>query len=236
MGGNSLETNGTTKFPNHITKIGMSAEQYYELKAYLKSKILPGAPTFECNRLGDKESKKAYHQWFNNALEDIGPRFFPQGGKGLVWPEDYVGIYKAVYEVVEILSVGKDQEMANNLRAVEGEIGDCDEMEMVLDYGLDEGESAGDTDLEEDYLLADEEIAQDEQEDQMMVMGKDYKNKQAMEEGVEAAAIGLEDVLGLMKPEVFAYFPSLAEGCFDWDEVVGSISPESIARLLSLVS
>ncbi|KAG0633405.1 hypothetical protein HOY80DRAFT_1006036 [Tuber brumale] len=232
MGGNSLKTNEVTKSPNYITEIGMASEQYYELKVYIKSIILPGAPAFECNHLGDNESKKAYHQWFNNALEEIGPRFFPQGGafNGLRLLR-YNRIYKAVHEIVQVLSIGirKDYEKTDNLGVVERETEDCDEVEMVQDYELYDGESASDTDFEENDEPVDVEVAWGEKEDRMIVMGQNYKNRQAMEEGVEAAAIGLEDVLGLMKPEVFAHFSSLAEGCFDWDEVVGSISPESVS-------
>ncbi|KAG0128091.1 hypothetical protein HOY82DRAFT_612524 [Tuber indicum] len=232
MGGNSLEKNGFTESPNYATEIGMTPEQYHELKVYIKSIILPGTPAFGCTRLGDKESKKAYHQWFNNALEEIGPKIFPKGGKGLVWPEDYAGIYMAVHEVVQILRIGIGGGCGegDDFEAVEGETKGCDEMEMAEDDGLSEGESADDTDLEEDDEIVDEQIAQDEQENQMM-MGEDYRNRLAMEEGVETDTIGL---LGLTKHEVFAHFPSLAEGCFDWDEVVGSISPESVRHLANL--
>ncbi|KAG0128077.1 hypothetical protein HOY82DRAFT_541548 [Tuber indicum] len=214
------ETNAMTRSQNYFTEIGMAQEQCHELKVYIKCMILPGAPAFECYGLGDKESKTAYNQWFNNALEEIGPRIFPLGGKGLAWPEDYVGIYMTVHEVVQLLStgIGDDCGETDNSGAVEKMTEGCDEMEMTQNDEISEGECAGDTDLEE--------IAQDEQEDQVMVMDKDYKNKDAMEQGTNMNNCSL-------KPEVFGHFPSLAEGCFDWDEVVGSISPESLSTKAS---
>ena len=67
----------------------MTPEQYSELRVYLKSIILPGSPAFEYECLGNKEIKQIYHQWLNNALKVIGPKFFQEGWEGLVWPENY---------------------------------------------------------------------------------------------------------------------------------------------------
>ncbi|KAG0123931.1 hypothetical protein HOY82DRAFT_618548 [Tuber indicum] len=156
-----------TKSQNYFTEIGMAQEQCHELKVYITSMILPGAPAFECNGLGDKESKNTYNEWINNALEEIGPRFFPQGDKGLAWPEDYVGISMTVHEVVQLLSIaiGDDCGETDNSGAVEKMTEGCDEMEMTQNDEISEGESAGDTDLEEIDEILDEEIAQNEQED-----------------------------------------------------------------------
>ncbi|KAG0128081.1 hypothetical protein HOY82DRAFT_541551 [Tuber indicum] len=236
-------TNAMTKSQNYFTEIGVAPEQCHELKVYIKCMILPGAPAFECNGLGDKESKKAYHQRFKNALEEIGPRIFPQGGKGLARPEDYVGNYITVHEVVQLLciGIGDDYGETDNLGTVERKTEGCYEMEMTQDCGLSEGESAGHTDLEEIDEILDEEIAQDEHEDQVTVMSKDY-NKEAMEQGhilefhTSWFAVSVKTNLNncLLKPEAFAHFASLAEGCFDWDEVAGSISPDSVPYLANL--
>ena len=85
----SPETLRTTKSPKHIAEIGMTREQYFELKVHIKSIILPGTPAFESKRIDSKD--QVYRQWLNNALEEIGPRFFPRGGKGLIWPEERAG-------------------------------------------------------------------------------------------------------------------------------------------------
>ena len=89
MGRKSQATIRNAKIPKHLTKIAMTPEQYYELKVYIKSIILPGSPAFECEHLSSKEIKRTYSQWLKNALEVIGPKFFQEGSKGLVWPEDY---------------------------------------------------------------------------------------------------------------------------------------------------
>jgi len=90
MESESLEITRADKPSNHITENGMTPEAYNELKVYIKSIILPGSPAFEYSGPGNMESKMVYHQWFDNALEEIGPRFFPRDSNGLVWPEDYV--------------------------------------------------------------------------------------------------------------------------------------------------
>jgi len=81
------ETIRTSKPPRHIVKIGMTTEEYFELKIYIKSIILPGTPPFEGSRIDSKDV--VYRQWLNNALEVIGPRFFPEGRNELLWPEEH---------------------------------------------------------------------------------------------------------------------------------------------------
>ena len=90
MGRKSRATIRNVKIPKHLTEFSMTPEQYSDLKVYIKSIILPGSPAFECERISNKEIKQIYHQWLNNALEVIGPKFFQEGWEGLVWPENYV--------------------------------------------------------------------------------------------------------------------------------------------------
>jgi len=85
---NPTVTVRSSKMPKHIAKIAMGHEKYYELKVHIKSIVAPGTVPFKCTHF-TKENKQIYRQWLNNALEEIGPRFFPGGEKGLVWPEDY---------------------------------------------------------------------------------------------------------------------------------------------------
>lgn len=90
MGRKSAETVHSIKTPKHILEIGMTPDEYFDLKVDIKSIIaLPGMPGFEGKRFNSKENEKAYRQWLHNALLQLGPKFFPKGGKGLVWPEDY---------------------------------------------------------------------------------------------------------------------------------------------------
>jgi len=100
MGRKSQATIRNAKIPKHITKIAMTPEQYYELKVYIKSIILPGTPAYEYERLSNKESKQIHHQWLNSVLEVMGPKFFQEGSKGLVWPVDY---HKYVAYVISFL-------------------------------------------------------------------------------------------------------------------------------------
>lgn len=90
MGRKSAETVHSVKTPKHILEIGMTPDEYFDLKVDIKSIIaLPGMPGFEGKRFNSKENEKAYRQWLHNALLQLGPKFFPKGGKGLVWPDDY---------------------------------------------------------------------------------------------------------------------------------------------------
>jgi len=89
MGSKSPEITSADKPSKRITEIGMTPEAYHELSVHIKSIILPGTLALECSGPGGIESKIVYHQWFDNALEEIGPKFFPRGANGLVWPEDY---------------------------------------------------------------------------------------------------------------------------------------------------
>ncbi|RPA95881.1 hypothetical protein L873DRAFT_1812217 [Choiromyces venosus 120613-1] len=100
---------GTVKkarVPKNITKIGMTPEQYYELKVYIKTIVVPGTPPFDFRPLATHEQKVAYHQWVANALKTIGPRFFPGGAGTLVWPRDQDKIYSTISGVVHVLRPG----------------------------------------------------------------------------------------------------------------------------------
>ena len=89
MGRKSLATNRNAKIPKYITDIAMTPEQYYEFKVYIKSIVLPGTPAFEFKRLSINDNKQIYSEWLNNALKDIGPKFFSEGANSLVWPKDH---------------------------------------------------------------------------------------------------------------------------------------------------
>ncbi|RPA88324.1 hypothetical protein L873DRAFT_1503488, partial [Choiromyces venosus 120613-1] len=91
--------------PKHITVTGMTPARYYQLKLHIKSILIPGTPALNNNRFADKENMEAHRQWLSNALEVIGPRFFPTGGNGYSWPQDQNGIYKAVHLVIRELSL-----------------------------------------------------------------------------------------------------------------------------------
>ncbi|KAG0634398.1 hypothetical protein HOY80DRAFT_1005180 [Tuber brumale] len=222
------------KIPKHITKIGMASEQYYELKLYIKSIAIPGTPAFEGERLSNKRSKLSYHQWLNNTLKDIGPKFFPEGGNGLVWPEDRDRIYKAVHQVVRILSIRIRKKYHKRELRESGGNGE----EMAQDNNLGEGKAAVETDdtsgKEDDMILdEDEKYAQWEEEEEkvmalMMAMDQLNQDDDTMEEGTDAEPIELEDLLDLMKPEMFTHFPNLDDGYFDWDEIMDSKFPESL--------
>jgi len=97
------ETVRTSRPPRHIVEIGMTKEQYFELKVYIKSIVLPGTPPFEGKRIDSKDT--VYRQWLNNALEEIGPRFFPKDGNGLAWPEERVGYVVFLSDFIPFLSL-----------------------------------------------------------------------------------------------------------------------------------
>ncbi|CUS12667.1 unnamed protein product [Tuber aestivum] len=243
MGRKSLGVTRKSRIPKHINKISMTPDKYYELKVYIKSVVVPGTPAFEFRRLGHGANKKAYHLWLHKTLEEAGPRFFPSGKGGLACPEDYHKIYKAVHRVVRALSIGiRKSYYRRNPRAVQGGSSD-DEVEMAQDEEAHERETSDDTDTEEDVVVLDEDerYAQWEQEEEKMraiLASADRENQEddTVEEGMDAEPIELEDLLGLMKPEVFANFPNVDDEYFDWDEILDPSSPEPIARLLLLLS
>ncbi|CUS12668.1 unnamed protein product [Tuber aestivum] len=243
MGRKPPGTTRKSRIPKHITKICMTSDKYYELKVYIKSVVVPGTPAFEFRRLGHGANKKAYHLWLHKTLEEVGPRFFPSGVRGLVWPEDYHKIYKAVHQVVRVLSIGiRKKYYRKNLRPAQGGSSD-DEIEMAQDEEAHERETSDDTDTEEDVMALDEDerYAQWEQEEEKMrvilaAADRENQDDDTVEEGMDAEPIELEDLLGLMKPEVFANFPNVDDEYFDWDEILDPSSPEPIARLLLLLS
>ncbi|KAG0635523.1 hypothetical protein HOY80DRAFT_1004213 [Tuber brumale] len=204
-----IETVRTAKLPKHIAEIGMTNEQYFELKVHIKAIILPGTPAFEGKRFDSKDV--VYRQWLNNALAEIGPRFFPKDGKGLVWPEDYKKILMAVHQVVRALGIKiKKNYRGAGMRAVEGKTGSA-EVEVVREGGHYEGGDPDDTEMEED-ILADEEVVWE----------------------MDAADLQLEDLLGLIQPESFAQFPDLEDEPFDWDEVGDSNTSDAMRHLANL--
>ncbi|RPA95856.1 hypothetical protein L873DRAFT_1812165 [Choiromyces venosus 120613-1] len=93
------------RIPKHISAISMTPEQYYGLKVHIKTIVAPGTPAFELNRLGGPNTKRTYHEWLSAALVEMGPKFFPGGAGGLVWPLDYDKIYNAVHQVVRVMSI-----------------------------------------------------------------------------------------------------------------------------------
>ncbi|KAG0639846.1 hypothetical protein HOY80DRAFT_1136436 [Tuber brumale] len=66
-------------------------------------------------------------------------------------------------------------------------------------------------------------------------MDQDDQGQEEMKEEMDAPAIELEDLLGLMKPEVFAHFPDLGEEYFDWAEVVDFDSQDLMRHLVRLL-
>ncbi|KAG0635524.1 hypothetical protein HOY80DRAFT_1025005 [Tuber brumale] len=236
MGRKSLGATRKAKIPKHITKIAMTSEKYYDLKVYIKSIIIPGTPAFECNRLGNNSSKQAYRLWLHNLIEEIGPRFFPTGGRGLAWPEDYDQICKAVHQVVRALSIGirKSYKM-RGLGAVK-ETG-REKMEMAQGGELHGGAAADNTDAEEEVMMLNghEVYVERVQEEERMMMAMDQGNQDnnTMDEDMNAEPIEMEDLLdAMMKPEVFANFPNLDDEYFDWYEVVDPMCPDPAALLI----
>ncbi|KAG0136818.1 hypothetical protein HOY82DRAFT_598618 [Tuber indicum] len=203
-----IETVRTAKRPKHIADIGMTKEQYFELKVHIKSIILPGTPAFESKRFDSKDT--VYRQWLNNALVEIGPKFFPKDGKGLVWPKDYNRISWAVHQVIRALGFKiKKMYRGAELRAGSSET-QGDGAGMAQEGGYCETGGPDDTDVEED-ITADEELAR----------------------GMAEAALELEDLLGLMEPSSFAQFSDLDEP-FNWDDVEDSNTPDVVRHLANL--
>ncbi|CUS12677.1 unnamed protein product [Tuber aestivum] len=243
MGRKTLGSTRRAKPPKRITEIGMTPDKYYKLKVYIKSVVVPGTPAFDFKRLGNGAGNPTYSAWLQKTLEEMGPRFFPNGAKGLVWPEDHNQIYKTVHQVVRALSIRiRKNYKKRELRAAKREIG-SEEVKMKQDGEPHEGTVSGDTDVGEDVvaLNEDERYAQWEQEEEKMraiLEAADQENQDddTVEEGMDAEPIELEDLLGLMQPEVFANFPNLDDEYFDWDEILDPSSPEPIARLLLLLS
>ncbi|RPA95855.1 hypothetical protein L873DRAFT_1845693 [Choiromyces venosus 120613-1] len=240
MSGNSQKTLKNARMPKHITEIGMTTAQYYELKVYLKSIILPGTPPF--GSLQNSDSKRAHRQWLNNALREIGPRFFPGGVEGLVWPKDYDEIYNVVHQAVRVMSIG----MRKQYEKEQGDAqknGDNDvEMEIVQDGELGGAATSGEADFGEGVKALDEDetYAEWEKEEEMMramieEMEKDIPVEDMME-GMDAEPLELEYMLELMKPEMFVNFPDFIDEHFDWDAIVDVNKPEPVARLLLLLS
>ncbi|RPB00599.1 hypothetical protein L873DRAFT_1805077 [Choiromyces venosus 120613-1] len=83
--------------PKYIKVTGMTAAGYFDLKVHMKTLLLPGTPGFEKRQFGNKECMDIYRNWLNYALETIGPRFFPEGGSGLIWPGHYQGYVCTCY-------------------------------------------------------------------------------------------------------------------------------------------
>ncbi|CUS12672.1 unnamed protein product, partial [Tuber aestivum] len=123
---------------------------------------------------------------------------------------------------MRVLSVGiRKDYYRRNPRAVQRGSSD-DEMEMAQDEEPHEGE-AGDTDTEEDFVALDEDAryAQWEQEEEKMggvleAIDQENQDDDTVEEAMDVEPIELEDLLGLMKPEVFANFPNVDDEYFDW--------------------
>ncbi|CUS12671.1 unnamed protein product [Tuber aestivum] len=243
MGRKSLGATRKARIPKHITKISMTSDKYYELKVYIKSVVILGTPAFEFRRLGHGANKKSYHLWLHKTLEEVGPRFFPSGTRGLVWPVDYDQIYKGIHQVVRALSIGiRKNYYRRNPRAVQRGSGD-DEIEMAQHEEAHEWEASDDTDTEEDVVVLneDERYGQWEQEEENMrailaAADRENQDDDTVEEGMDAEPIEVEDLLGLMKPEVFVNFPNVDDEYFDWDEILDPRNPEPITRLLLLLS
>ncbi|CUS12673.1 unnamed protein product [Tuber aestivum] len=241
MGRKSLGVTRKARIPGHITKISMTPNKYYELKVYIKSVVVPGTPAFELRRLSHGTSKNSYHLWLHKTLEDIGPRFFPSGTRGLAWPDNYDQIYKAVHQVVRVLSIGiRKNYYRREPRAAQRGSSD-DEMEMAQDEELHEGEVSDDTDSEEDVMVLNKDrtyVQREQEEEKRMAIqaARDQENQDddTVEEGMDAEPIELEDLLGLMKPEVFANFPNVDDEYFDWDEILDPSSPEPVCSLAHL--
>ncbi|CUS12678.1 unnamed protein product [Tuber aestivum] len=215
-----IETVRTGKLPKHITEIGMSAEQYYHLKVYIKGIILPGTPAFDSNPFDSKDI--IYRQWLKIALEKIGPKFFQKGQNKLVWPEDSYGISNAVHQVVRNFSFKiKKKYKTAGLRAPRSRA-EGGKAEMAQDGKHGEG-GGSDTDVAEDATRADTDVAED-------------ATRADQEVGLEmdTADIEFKYLLSLMKPEAFTQFPDLDDECFNWDEVEDSNTQDSVRHLANL--
>ncbi|CUS12685.1 unnamed protein product [Tuber aestivum] len=246
MGRTTRETIRNAKISKQITQTSMTPEQYSELKVYIKSIILPGTPAFEGERLGTKESKQIYKKWLNSVLEEVGPRFFPGGAKGWVWPENRYEIYKAIHQVVRTLSIRVRRDYQKRELTTSREEGGDNEMVMAQDNDFYEHRMVDDTDVANvkvDVMISDKDkkyVQRDQGEGKMLALnemaGKENQDDDMMEEEMDAEPIELEDLLGSMKPEVFGHFPNLDDEYFDWDEIMDPKSPDPIARLLLLLS
>ncbi|PUU73151.1 hypothetical protein B9Z19DRAFT_1164626 [Tuber borchii] len=192
----SPETVRTTKLSKHITEIGMTAKRYFELKVYIKSIILPGTPAFESKRIDSKD--QVYRLWPKNALQEIGPRFFPRGGNGLVWPEERARISRAVHQVIRALAA--KIKLNYKVELVVAGNGTGDGVEMARDNEHYEGGDADDTDPEEDVVMADEKVLPEEQGNGVMIMiDQNDQAEKRMEEEMETTAIELEGLFALMQ-------------------------------------
>ncbi|KAG0635522.1 hypothetical protein HOY80DRAFT_1093114 [Tuber brumale] len=231
MGRKPAETIKNARTPGHITEIGMTSELYYELKVYIKSLIVPGTPAFECERLTSKESKEIYDQLTNNILNDIGPKLFPGGANGLVWPEDrnrfaeeffnrliverWDSIYKAVNQVVRVLSSRIRNKYKKGESRAAGEKGDNNELKMAQD-NLHKGNTTAETDDtggKKDDITPDEYekfagLEQEEEEAFMIAMGQENPGANMMDEGMDPEPADQEYQAGLMM--VYLRIPYIA--------------------------
>ncbi|KAG0130843.1 hypothetical protein HOY82DRAFT_648006 [Tuber indicum] len=233
----SATTIRAAKAPKHIINIGMSPDEYFELKIHIKSIVVPGTPGFEGKR---SRNKVEYRRWLGQALEEIGPKFFPGGGKRLVWPVDYDRIYGAVDQVIQALGykIRRDHKKVEGLEVDKGEKND--EMGMVENGEHCEG-GLDDTNIDEDAFMIDPEFAQEKKQVmEISAMGQNDVDGEAagakMEPEMEPGPTELEDLFDLLRPEVFAEFPDLADEHFDWAGITDSQRPEPNVRLLLLIA
>jgi len=92
MGRKCAQTGYAPKTPKHFIEIGMTPREYFDLKVYVESVMaLPGFPGYGGQCFASTENREAYRQWLHNVLLQLGPKFFPLGGKKLAWPVDYEG-------------------------------------------------------------------------------------------------------------------------------------------------
>ncbi|CUS12992.1 unnamed protein product [Tuber aestivum] len=238
MGRKSTETIKTSKTPKYIAETGMTPNQYFDLKVHIKSITLPGTPGFEGKRFSSRESERAYRQWLHNALLQLGPKFFPGGGKGLAWPQDYEGIHKAVHQVVRSLSYKIRKNYANQVERVSVAGGKAWNDKTKAETP-EAGDRCGcgpicDSDVDEGVVMIDKEVGREQnQVEEVTVTKQHHQDREVTEEEMKAAAIGLEDLLDLMRPEVSPQLPDLTMEDFDWDEVADTECPELVVRGLS---
>ncbi|RPB00597.1 hypothetical protein L873DRAFT_1842982 [Choiromyces venosus 120613-1] len=213
MDKSSLSTHKTTKTPKYITVTGMTPTQYYHLKLYIKSILLPGTPALNKQCFETQQSLEVYQQWLNNALEVIGPRFFPVGGSGYIWPTDHERIYKAVHFVVRDLSWKIRK--SNQMKMGAGLGADLQNAED----GENHGAGAADAIVVAGVILVDEEMqTQGKHEDLGIVLQE--QGREATDEEMDASFLELQDLLVLMIPEVATALPDLVDEEIDWDELL----------------
>ncbi|RPA88541.1 hypothetical protein L873DRAFT_1062125 [Choiromyces venosus 120613-1] len=207
--------------PRHITVTGMTPARYYQLKLHIKSILIPGTPALNNNRFADNDNIEAHRQWLSNALEVIGPRFFPTGGSGYCWPEDRNGIYKAVHLVVRELSLkirSRHQETTASAGA-------------ILQEAKDGAGPAGEIDVQDTITLGGEVMQRQGQDgDHGIVMHE--QDGRTMGEEMDAAVLGPEDLYVLTMDEVPA--GTLDQACgddIDWDELLDFNPEEPIPGL-----